>query len=540
MTLRLTIISPPKVPPGFEQSVTLTKGAVTIGRAPENDLVLADPSRLLSKRHCTIAVAGGGYALTDTSANGVFVNGSPQRVPRDQSVPISPGDVIQLGDYEVRLDALAATAPRPAAVLPEDDDLGGFVPPLPGDEDPVPDEEFDLGFALGDDDELGISGSNPFADAARLLRETTVRERPDFGIGSLGLDDDGPGDTGESLLPHGPEGTLYAKAVPGAGTPSPARSPRRETLNPFEDDDGPDWDQPPMPDTLPAQNAQFTPPAAKAAPPPRPRPEAEPEPGLIPDDWDLDESEFGAPPPQDDSPFLSPSPPMPAQPVQPPPARPQAAPPPPPRPAPPASPPPAAAGVADAAAMRAFLAGAGLGAMRLSDAEATRLLNEAGRAFRALVAGLQEALATRAEIKEELDVSRTMIGATSNNPLKLELTVDEGVVAMLRHPGPGFLPPVDAINQGFRDVQAHQMATMAAMHLALRRLLEKFDPDALARRMDQTSLISALMPGARKSKYWEVYCDFYASIAGDAESEFHEFFTREFSKAYEEQARKLK
>ena len=84
------------------------------------------------------------------------------------------------------------------------------------------------------------------------------------------------------------------------------------------------------------------------------------------------------------------------------------------------------------------------------------------------------------------------------------------------------------------------MATMAAMHLALRRLLTKFDPQALQGRLEQSSLMNSLMPGARKSKYWEVYCDFYKSIAGDAESEFHEFFTREFSIAYEEQSRKLK
>ncbi len=287
-----------------------------------------------------------------------------------------------------------------------------------------------------------------------------------------------------------------------------------------------DWDQPPMPDSAPVEQVHFTPPPVRSTPPEQP---AAPGGTLIPDDWDLEEDEDFAPA-AGGSPFMEP-PPASAQPA------------PPPAPAAPVPAAPAqdsAVGVADAAAMRAFLAGAGLGTMRLSDSEAIRLLTDAGRAFRALVAGLQEALATRAEIKEELDLSRTMIGPTSNNALKLELSVDEAVVAMLRHPGPGFLPPVEAIEQGFRDIQAHQMATMAAMHLALRRLLEKFDPESLARRLDQTSLISALMPGARKSKYWEVYCDFYASIAGDAESEFHEFFTREFSKAYEEQARKLK
>ena len=538
MTLRLTIISPPNVPPGFDQSFVLEGGAASIGRAPENDFVLADPSRQLSKRHCTVAVAGGAVTLTDTSSNGVFINGSPQRVPRDQSVPITSGDVLKLGDYQLKVDTEAAVQPAPGPAFGDDDFAGdegpgGYVPPLPDEEDPRPDDEFDLGFALSDEggDDLGMTSANPFADAARLLRETAIRR-------SAGFDDDSAGssgDSGESLLPHGPEGTLYAKA-PGTLRREQPRDEPDDSLNPFGDDDDGDWDEPPMPDNVPSEQAQFTPPTPTPS-----SPAGEDGDDIIPDDWDLEDEGGGSPFPDPEpsaaaSPFLDPAPE---------PSRPQSASPAPtptPVPTPPAPPPSPAAsgGVADSAAMRAFLTGAGLGSMRLTESQAVQLMADAGQVFRALIAGLQEALATRAEIKEELDLSRTMIGASSNNPLKLDLSVDEGVVAMLRQPGPGFLAPVDAVNEGYRDVQAHQMATMAAMHLALRRLLEKFDPQTLSRRLDESSLLNSLMPGARKSKYWEVYCDFYASIAGDAESEFHEFFTKEFSKAYEEQARKLK
>ncbi|MEZ5666435.1 MAG: type VI secretion system-associated FHA domain protein TagH [Alphaproteobacteria bacterium] len=546
MSLRLTITNPPRVPPGFDQSVTLQGGSVRIGRAPDNDLVLADPGRTLSKYHCTVTAAGGGYTLTDTSSNGVFVNGSAQRTPRDQPVPVSPGDVLQLGDYELRLDPVGpqaaaappfAAQPRAAAPIPADDDADDpFLPPLPDEPDTRKEVEFDLGFALGDDDAddgLGVSGANPFADAARLLRETQVGRRRAFD--TLGDALDAPGG-GESLLPHGPEGTLYAKPSPG-----------RVSLNPFAaDDHGDDWDAPPVPDDVPAPSAGFAPPRVAPAPPPppprAPQPAAPAAGGanLIPDDWD-DEGDDFAPAPDDTqagSPFFAAPPPAAPAPASPPPsvdpfrAAAPVAPPPPPA--------PAMAGEGAADALRAFLQGAGMGSLRVSEAETAAMLYEAGRVFRAMVAGLQEALATRAEIKEELDVSRTMIGATSNNPLKLGLSLEEGIVALLRRPGGGFLAPQDAVELGFRDVQAHQVATMAAMHLALRRLLAKFDPQALSRRLEETSVLNSLLPGARKSKYWEVYCDFYASIAGDAESEFHEFFTKEFSQAYEEQSRKLK
>ena len=409
-------------------------------------------------------------------------------------------------------------------------EAGTFAPPLP--DEPGADDDFDLGFALGDEDE---DDSNPFADAALQMRDTEPRGAPNFDMPD---DDYSGGGSGDSMLPHGPEGTLYAK--PSGG---------RVSLDPFGSGKAlpDDWEQPPMPDNLPSEQASFNPPTVSE---PVPEPPSGGSDSAIPDDWDLEGDETFAPQ---------------AEMPTPPPARPssQAAPPPtPPLPPPPATgsqsspffdPPPtgqqrpaatpqpaSGGGLSDAAALRAFLNGVGLGSMRLSEGEAVTLLTEAGRVFRAAIAGLQEALATRAEIKEELHVDRTMIGATSNNPLKLNLTVDEGVVAMLKRPGHGFLAPVEAVEQGFQDVQAHQMATMAAMHLALRRLLGKFDPQALQGRLEQSSLMNSLMPGARKSKYWEVYCDFYKSIAGDAESEFHEFFTREFSKAYEEQSRKLK
>lgn len=550
MTLRLTIISPATVPPGFEQTVTLGSGAISIGRAPENDLVLADPARQLSKFHCKVTAVGAGFVLTDTSSNGVFVNGSPQRVARDQSVPIAPGDVLRIGDYELKVDTMGSAqseTAQPAFGEPDRTEVGGFVPPLPDEDEPAPDDEFDLGFALADDDDdLGVSAENPFADAARLLRETAAGNQSGFDPTGLDLDDAGSGGSGgESLLPHGPEGTLYAKPM-GGRSQQPSRQIPADDFDPFGDSDdaGEEWDSPPMPDNIPSEQVQFSPPAAKTSPPAAEGPAPG---GAIPDDWDLDED--SAPPAPPDagasSPFLDPPPaaadnpftPAAAQPA-PPAAQPAA--PTQPQHAPPPQPSAPAGGVADSAALRAFLTGAGLGSMRLSDDAAVQMLADVGRAFRAMVGGLQEALATRAEIKEELDVSRTMIGATSNNPLKLDLSLDEGVVAMLRQPGPGFLAPVDAVNQSYRDLQAHQMATMAAMHLALRRLLEKFDPDSLAQRMDQSSLLNSLMPGARKSKYWEAYCSFYDSIAGDAESEFHEFFTKEFSKAYEEQTRKLK
>jgi type VI secretion system FHA domain protein len=90
-----------------------------IGRAPDNDWVLADPQGQLADHHCRIAFGDTGYVLTDTSAAGVFINESPRPVGAGNSVALAPGDRIALGAYRlaVGLDAPPAAAPDDDAVL---------------------------------------------------------------------------------------------------------------------------------------------------------------------------------------------------------------------------------------------------------------------------------------------------------------------------------------------------------------------------------------------------------------------------------------
>jgi len=71
-----------------------------IGRMRENDVVVNNLA--VSRFHATLRRDGGGFVLEDLgSENGTQVNG--KRV--SGTVPIAPGDVIQLGKYELRIDA---------------------------------------------------------------------------------------------------------------------------------------------------------------------------------------------------------------------------------------------------------------------------------------------------------------------------------------------------------------------------------------------------------------------------------------------------
>ncbi len=108
-----TLRCPDNVAP---ETRTVAGGEFSIGRGPENDWVLPDPERSLSKRHCLLAFRAGGWQVADLSTNGTFVNRDAEPIGRGQARDLRDGDRLRFGAYEIeiRIDS-AALAQRPAA-----------------------------------------------------------------------------------------------------------------------------------------------------------------------------------------------------------------------------------------------------------------------------------------------------------------------------------------------------------------------------------------------------------------------------------------
>lgn len=76
---------------GFRQDFALNKPVLTIGRAPNNDIII--PEQTVSSNHAKITIESGSFFLTDIgSTNGTFVNGS-----RVNKTLLKSGDFIKLG-----------------------------------------------------------------------------------------------------------------------------------------------------------------------------------------------------------------------------------------------------------------------------------------------------------------------------------------------------------------------------------------------------------------------------------------------------------
>ena len=83
-------------------------GGIVIGRDAGCDVVV--PSTEVSRRHAEIRPSPSGYLLSDTSTNGVFVNG--QRVAQSQT--LGRADVLRIGNEEFRFYADVAPAAAPS------------------------------------------------------------------------------------------------------------------------------------------------------------------------------------------------------------------------------------------------------------------------------------------------------------------------------------------------------------------------------------------------------------------------------------------
>ena len=487
MTLRLIIEHSPH--PQDRREMRHPGGELSIGRGAECSWQINDPDMYVSRKHCVITGEAGQFIVTDASRGGLFIDGKDQPLGPGNAARLEPGMRLRLGDTVIRVEIEAqapVAAPRthaPAQRQMTHDDFFSqpVTPPAPVQRPQGLPQPFDTGPTdlRRHDTAPQRSAPPPLFDDPFTL-DPSVAGRP-------------AGSVPEPIAPRNDDfgfGSFFdAPPKPRAAGPAPAPV---QAPTPASDDW---WAMPP-----PLAAPEPLPPVPEPPPPPAPEPlRLEPAPAPAPpvvDEENRTRQRGEAPTPS----------------VAPPPA-------------------PAAPVALDTALRDAFFRGLGLEPTATPNSEAE--MEALGQRFRLLVEGLMLMLRTRAKEKQNARVAQTVISNTDVNPLKFLATTNEAIAALVTPRGPGYLDPETAINGAFRDLADHQVRSWVAIQSALRRMIDRFDPAAVEKDLEDLGMLESLLSGGRNAKLWKAYTDRYKDIARAAEDRFLGEVGADFRDAYE-------
>ncbi len=503
MALTLTILNLDRLDNGEPTQLVLDRHGARIGRSPHADWCLPDPRNHISSTHCEIEFRDGGYLLSDKSTNGLFLNGATERLARPHL--LAEGDELAIGHYRIAAslsgaDQVRKAEPTPARGWSGWDDAPGATPaasPSAGWGDPPPPQAA-----------APLSGWSEPAPAVPAP----------------------PPSTGWGAPPPSPPPASGGWAPEPAGLrgdPAEADSRWREPGSAISGRGaGSDaWGAPSV------AGASAWP---EAAPAPAPSPASPPPPGA-PDavdvwarmasvnsvDWSrggMDGAAAWASPPAAPvpAPAPAPAPAVEATVVH-------------------ATPP----GPSGPDPWTELLTAAGLTPADV-DGDPAEAAARAGDLMRRMAAGLVVMLEARARAKAELGAQGTSLDLSGNNPLKFARTPEQALGQLLNPPQRGFMPADRAVEDGFKDLQAHQMATLAAMQGALRTTLDRFSPQAIRDRAEGRGLLAKILPGAREAALWKAYEREFEGVVQGSDEAFMDVFAKAFRRAYEDAANTMR
>ncbi|MDX8479739.1 type VI secretion system-associated FHA domain protein TagH [Mesorhizobium sp. VK24D] len=180
-----------------------------------------------------------------------------------------------------------------------------------------------------------------------------------------------------------------------------------------------------------------------------------------------------------------------------------------------------------AALLRDIAKAAGISPDLLQSRDPHEVAAEIGTVLRTTVEQLSLLLKARAAAKVlAKSAHRTMIGAENNNPLKFVPGTDDILEIMFAKRRAGYLDAAHSVEDAFRDLKTHELATYAAMQAALSRLLDDLSPEAIARKLPPASFSS------KKSQAWDALVTTWRTMEETHENGMLDVFLAYFSEAY--------
>jgi predicted component of type VI protein secretion system len=179
-------------------------------------------------------------------------------------------------------------------------------------------------------------------------------------------------------------------------------------------------------------------------------------------------------------------------------------------------------------------------AIELPDGLRPETMRMLGAMMKSLVGGVRRLLQLRMLVKQDMEADVTTLRTRQNNPIKFAPDDARALAALVKPPLPGFIAGPPAVDEVMMDLQIHTIATRVAMRTAIERVLARFEPQALEKRLEGGSMLQRLLPGSRKAALWDLYLQQQRAIRSDAVEGFQAAFAQAFAEAYERESARLK
>jgi type VI secretion system protein len=188
------------------------------------------------------------------------------------------------------------------------------------------------------------------------------------------------------------------------------------------------------------------------------------------------------------------------------------------------------------AGLSAFCRGAGIDPGSISNDVRSAALQLAGQLLRESILGLMDLNHSRNEFRNRFRIAPTPSEAPES-PLNFSKGVDEALVRLLTNLSTR-AGSVEAIRTNFRELKAHNSASLAAMRAAFEEFIGRVDPKELEDRFERAGK-RGVFGAQSKAKYWELYSEMYAGLAQRPADGFPHAYTEAFAKAFEAKLRTL-
>lgn len=199
---------------------------------------------------------------------------------------------------------------------------------------------------------------------------------------------------------------------------------------------------------------------------------------------------------------------------------------------------PGAAGDREALA-QAFLRGAGIADNSVAIDLNADFMEMIGKMLALSIQGAVDQTKLRSLVKREVNADVTMVVVRGNNPIKFLEDGGTVLTQMLRKKMPGFMAPVEAMQDAYEDLYAHQLAVVAGMRAMVADILTRLDPESKGDE-PAASIFKPLMQANRNAKQLESLTARYRDLCREYSGDNAPMFGMAFLDAYEREAEQFR